>query len=240
MASTTKKLPFIDVFRKILKSTDGRDKFMKLMQYALKIILLTYFRRSDRHPSLRKQASVLSSSFSNTRKILRLGNCVEPYHKLKTECGKLSQLKNYDTNQMYLYIRVMFKTTVSLINTLSDDLFCLSKLGVLSPSIGQRTGRLSLRLWMINIVLDSQDSIEEVCRLLSSLKSNTIELGKEKSTEQLFWACLNVLKLLCDGLFCGYDILECKFSPLFQASVSFISGVISTYKLWFRTATVRM
>ncbi|KAK9768140.1 hypothetical protein K7432_001490 [Basidiobolus ranarum] len=231
----TKKPSFIDVFRKILNITDGRDKLMKLIQYVLKIVMITYFRQPGRHPALRKRLSALSSSFSNTRKILRLGNCVEPYNKLNTEYGKLNQLKGYSSVQLYLYIRVVFKTAVSLVNTLSDDLFCLSKLGVLSPEVGRRTGRLSLRLWMINIVLDSQDSIQESFKLLNTLKMDTGKRDEVKTLDQLFWSCLNVVKLLCDGIFCSYDIFECKFSPLFHASVSLISGVLSTYKLWFRT-----
>src|SRR5947209_6651430 len=74
----------LEVLRKLLVYSDGRDKFLKILQYFSKIILWLHINESKtKRPILYSRLTALTSQFSNTRKIIRLTHFLEPYSEFK-------------------------------------------------------------------------------------------------------------------------------------------------------------
>ncbi|KAI9209889.1 peroxisomal biogenesis factor 11-domain-containing protein [Polychytrium aggregatum] len=246
------------VLRKILLKSDGRDKVFKIAQYITKLLLWSQWLPASRVKRLEKAVS----SLSICRKIIRLGLVLDPLTQLHENgivFGSLTFRPRPNSltpiQQVYCWLAVM--------NDISDDLICLSKIGVLSDSWAGRMTPVSDRLWFSTIWIDlwfalwdyrscvkhhwalkqpsvPRKAISGSTPLPTRPTAQPVEKDLKQSRERLFMAKLQILKLLADGLFCGLDV----FYPskpsggsmeLTQLCAALVSGAAGTYKLWTKS-----
>lgn len=180
-AAYTTTRPFVtrclNIIQKLLKELDGRDKIMKVLQYFIKILL---------HYNLvhAKHWSTITSNFSMTRKLLRLGTAIGPI-------GRFSLAKNSLSETVVL--------SNAIVNNISDDVFCLYKLGVFGSYLGERSERLSAYCWFAGIFIDLRENMKS----LLNLQKNASKLSLQERKEKIFVTEISIIKLLMDGIFCG-------------------------------------
>ncbi|GAA5807855.1 hypothetical protein MFLAVUS_001234 [Mucor flavus] len=211
-AAHTTTRPFVtrclNIIQKLLKELDGRDKIMKVLQYFIKILL---------HYNLvhAKHWSTITSNFSMTRKLLRLGTAIGPI-------GRFSLAKNSLSETVIL--------SNAIVNNISDDVFCLYKLGVFGSYLGERSERLSAYCWFAGIFVDLRENMKS----LLNLQKNASKLSLQERKEKIFVTEISIIKLLMDGIFCACDIWKPTHSPSTQAWSGFLSGFLAAYKLWIK------
>ncbi|KAG2200081.1 hypothetical protein INT47_007726 [Mucor saturninus] len=200
---------WLNVIQRLLKELDGRDKLMKIIQYFIKILL---------HYNLvkAKHWSTITSHFSMTRKLLRLGSGLGPirqFSPLKSSLSETLILSN------------------AIVNHISDDVFCLYKLGALGAYLGDRSERLSAYCWFAGILVDIRDNVNTMLALQHSKKS---DLPVQERQQKIFVTEISIIKLLMDGIFCACDIWQPSHSASTQAWSGFMSGLLAGYKLWIK------
>ncbi|KAI8087662.1 peroxisomal biogenesis factor 11-domain-containing protein [Gilbertella persicaria] len=210
----TSKTPWttrwLNVLQRLLKELDGRDKMMKVIQYFIKILLHYKVVKA-------KHWSTLTSHFSMTRKILRLGTALGPLREI--------QLKHDSVwNTLIL--------SNEIVNAVSDDVFCLYKLGFFGSKVGDRSEILSAYCWFLGIMVDIRSAAQSYIKLTNAVKKHD---GDEKSLlehqKKIFVMEVSIVKLLMDGVFCACDILQPSYSSSVQAWSGFFSGALAGYKL---------
>ncbi|CDH51976.1 hypothetical protein RO3G_06403 [Lichtheimia corymbifera JMRC:FSU:9682] len=199
---------FFLLVQKYLKELDGRDKSIKIIQYAFKILL---------HHGLvnPKKWSSMVSSFSMTRKILRLGLAIGPTRKLLLEPTPS------------LWNSCVLVNEIG--NTVADDIYCLYKLGVVNSNLGKRAEIISMYCWFLGIMHDLHENYQS----LQQLKAN----NKPDQQEKIIMTQISLSKLMMDGIFCACDIWSPSFANGVQAWSGFFSGALSGYKLWRKCAS---
>lgn len=168
------------VVQRLLKELDGRDKIMKIIQYFIKILL---------HYKLvnAKHFSTITSHFSMTRKLLRLGTAIGPIREL-------APLKNSIPSTLI--------TLNALVNNVSDDVFCLYKLGVFGSKLGAISERISAYCWFAGILIDLREGAENMSKLQAKAAIDRDEKNAELK-QKIYVAEISIIKLLMDAVFCG-------------------------------------
>ncbi|KAG0170614.1 hypothetical protein DFQ28_002056 [Apophysomyces sp. BC1034] len=198
-----RKVSIIATFHKMIQDLDGRDKSLKFIQYLFKILL---------HHRLvnPKLWSPLTSQFSMTRKLLRLGHVIGPIRELAA--GPSSVIES-----------LILLNAIG--NDLADDIYCIFKLGLVGPRLGKRAELVAYYCWFVGILVDLQSNFKTLRRL-----------EKEQDEEKAFMTKVSIVKLLMDGIFCSCDIWQPSFANGVQAWAGFFSGSLSGYKLWQKCA----
>lgn len=199
----------------LLSLSDGRDKTFKLLQYSLKLALI--LRLIRRRSPLEQHVKAAVSSFSTTRKMLRLGHWLEPWHALSLLLSSPST-KPLSLDQAL----AMLNLVLGLLNDLVDDCYCLARIKALPESWGHRVEPWSNRLWLATIVLD--------------LRENNLSLiacdDEKQHQANRFWLHVTRMKLIMDLLFCSYDVFYLNWHDGWQTGTGLLSGMMSAYKLW--------
>lgn len=170
---------WLNVLQKLLKDLDGRDKIMKTIQYFIKILL--HYKLANA-----KYLSTITSHFSMTRKLLRLGSGLGPMREIAPLKSSL-----YET----------FVLTNAIVNHISDDIFCLHKLGVFGSYLGDRTERISAYCWFTGILIDLRENANSLVKL--QRQEITSEEQLEAQQKKIHVTEVSIIKLLMDGIFCG-------------------------------------
>ncbi|GAN05088.1 hypothetical protein MAM1_0081d04557 [Mucor ambiguus] len=173
--SYTRPSTFV-VMQRILKDLDGRDKSMKIIQYIIKILL---YHHSNIHQSAHlKQLASLATQFSITRQVLCLGNASQDVKQLFSTKRGLSK-------QLLL--------TNSIANAVSDDIYCLHRIGVLPQKAwGHYSEIISVHCWFLSIIVGLNRNFKSMCRaeVYGTLR-------------ELRLAQITMCKSVADLLFCG-------------------------------------
>ncbi|CAO3633759.1 unnamed protein product [Mucor fragilis] len=199
------------IIQRLLKELDGRDKAMKIIQYFIKILLHYKLVKA-------KHFSTITSHFSMTRKLLRLGTAIGPMREL-------SPLKNSIPSTLI--------TLNALVNNISDDVFCLYKLGVFGSKLGAISERISAYCWFAGILIDLREGAVNMSKLQAKA---AIDKDKEAAElkQKIYVAEISIIKLLMDAVFCACDIWPPRQAAAIQAWSGFISGTLAGYKLWIK------
>ena len=193
----------VKIFHDALLRTEGRDKVVKLLQYTSRLILLL-----SSAPSKRLRPFI--SQMSMTRKVLKLGHGIFPYCEITRE--QLTAL-------------ALFRAIVEFVNDFWDDVYCLSRVGVLqSARLKMVSEEWANRFWMTGIIMDLYVLMKKRKVLAAKLglpeARNSLspdvqvfgpdehEKGQEKLKTDLYWIDVSILKLLADFGFC------CNYCPL--------------------------
>ncbi|KAI7865591.1 peroxisomal biogenesis factor 11-domain-containing protein [Spinellus fusiger] len=204
------KKPTGAIVQSLLQDLDGRDKTIKIIQYFLKVLVHYHY-----FPS--KQWSPITSQFSLTRKILRLGHAVEPIRDLSSSFS-------------------LFKTAYTInaiLQDIADDIFCLYKLGLIHAKVGKRAEVVAYYCWFAAILVDVRKSIGS----LHGLQSQKVKDKHQREHQQkVLIAKVSLSKLLLDGVFCACDIWQPSSANTIQIWAGLCSGSLSGYKLWHKFA----
>jgi hypothetical protein len=210
--------------QRITEKTDGRDKFLKVIQYVSRVWILQQTGKTD----VMKRLEHLISAFSTTRKVIRLGHAVEPF---STWHGLVQTL---DKPGKYHALGIL-SAALGVVNDCSDDIICLSKLQVIDKHHRVRWEPISARLWFTCISIDLYTTYMEYKELENQLKDD-IAMGRrvEAKQEKHYWLQVTLIKLLADALFCSVDLNSKAYiePDQVQAWSGMISGILSFYKLW--------
>jgi Peroxisomal biogenesis factor 11 (PEX11) len=183
----------VKILHDALLLTEGRDKVVKLLQYSSRLILLL-----STTPSKRLRPFI--SQMSMTRKVIKLGHGIFPYMEL-TKGGL----------RTFMVVRAL----VEFLNDFWDDVYCLSRIGLLrSPKVQRWSENWANRSWLTGIIMDIYVLMQK--RKATALK---LEGSKEKHLEialegervngrkilavESYWIDVSIAKLLADFGFCG-------------------------------------
>jgi hypothetical protein len=205
----------LKILIKILLQTDGRDKIFKSIQYFSKLLLV--YRKNT-------PAEKLASHFSLTRKILRLGHCVEPLHDLvaclDNDSGKI-------TLNMDLFVALL-----GIANDISDDIYALHKMGIITDKkLASKAETFSARAWYLGILIDLHSALKSERKLAKQLSESP---ENEKAEKAYKMQLVSTAKLLCDFGFCTYDVFHLQSLPHLQTLFGFGAALLSTYKLYVK------
>ncbi|WVQ69737.1 uncharacterized protein L199_007957 [Kwoniella botswanensis] len=212
----------VKVLARIMDTSKGRDKVLKCIQYSLRtyLYLLSLISRirplSPWFKSNSKRMKIAISGLSMTRKCLLLLNPLHP----------LSDLLSHEP----MSPRTLVGHLIDLFSALSDDIYCLAKLGL----VGKRTGKIAdvwaNRFWLLTTIMGLYKlhikTIPKIANSSASLDKRRNELKETNWTNR---------KLLADLAFVSYDVFELNFPLLEEPMKCFtglLSGLISTFKLY--------
>ncbi|KAG0742329.1 hypothetical protein G6F57_012147 [Rhizopus arrhizus] len=205
--------------QKLLKLLDGRDKMMKTIQYFIKILMHYKWAQA-------KHWSTITSQFSITRKVLRLGNAIGPVREI-------SPWKDSPKTTFFLLNEI--------VNDISDDVFCFYKLGLVNKKIGTRAEIISAYCWFIGILNDVKENVtllrkqqRELCKKDEAIVTDVSQGEIQQKLQKIFITEISIVKLFMDGIFCACDIWNPSYSSSAQAWSGFFSGLLAAYKLWLK------
>ena len=212
------------VLRKILLLTDGRDKLMKVIQYGAKILLWKVFTNESRS---KQRLNSLSTQFSITRKLLRLGHCLEPF----AESLQIAKERNFGTIDQKL---APLNVALSFANDIVDDLICLAKIGVIDKSWGSKLTPSSDRLWYSTIFIDIHSNLTGTLELIKKRDGERSAELKSQISHKVDMQYVSLVKLIADFVFCSVDVFELDVSPGVQHLSGFLAAVLGTFKLYIK------
>lgn len=145
-----------------------------VIQYACKLLLLYPLARPSvqlRWPSLKDRLSRLAAALSIARKLIRLGHGLEPYTELHPSLVSISKL-SLDRLSMTPTQTVFecVNNVLSLLNDVSDDVVCLSKVGLLDAARGKTFEPISNWLWLSCIALDIYAGVQALFGTVAKLQ----------------------------------------------------------------------
>jgi hypothetical protein len=172
---------------RILKSIDGRDKSMKIIQYIIKILLYHNVVSS-------KRWTCLATQFSITRQILCLGNASSDIHELFSPTT---------TRKSTAFKKILLINSIS--NAISDDIYCLYRIGILPKRWGDYSEVISAHCWFLSIMQSLRTNYIKMCQLEAE---NILGCGKDiDDQENLRLAQVAVYKSMADFAFCGIIVI---------------------------------
>ena len=184
----------VKILSKAILLTEGRDKVVKLLQYTSRLLLLL-------PSSPTKRLRPFISQMSMTRKVIKLGHGIFPYVEL-TKGG--------------LQTFALVHALVEMLNDFWDDVYCLSRIGLLrSPKVQRWSETWANRAWMTGIIMDLYVLMERRSAMRVKLETTRskkyLDVGsggdehvvQEKLSVEAYWIDVSIAKLLADLGFCG-------------------------------------
>ncbi|WVF71851.1 hypothetical protein IAT40_006661 [Kwoniella sp. CBS 6097] len=218
------------VLAKVMDSSKGRDKILKCLQYSLKtyLYLLTIIAGirplSPWFRSNAKRIKIAISSLSLTRKCLLLLNPLHP----------LTDLLSPEP----MSPRTLVSHLIDLFSALSDDIYCLSKLGLVGKRTGVVADRWANRFWLLTTIMGLYKlHLKTIPKIQNSpAPSSTSSIAAMESLRaKMSEARWTNRKLLADLVFVSYDVFELHWPVLEEPMKCFtglLSGLISASKLY--------
>ncbi|TDL29273.1 hypothetical protein BD410DRAFT_892604 [Rickenella mellea] len=159
-----------EVWREILKTSTGRDKAFKLIQYSLRVYLLFHaaatksslLRKPVHLPWEREVVRRLESTISGlslTRKCLILFNWLTPLtailaaEKNTFSMTSLSKAKEPPKPLAHTFLHAPPPVLLDLFNGLSDDIYTFSRLGLIGKRTGERAAKISDWCWFVATII---------------------------------------------------------------------------------------
>ncbi|WVN86549.1 uncharacterized protein L203_101716 [Cryptococcus depauperatus CBS 7841] len=230
----------LQALARMMDSSKGRDKVLKCIQYALKtyLYLLSVLARTRPLSSWlkanSKRMAIAVSGLSLTRKCLLLLNPLHPLTDL---------LSPKPTSARTLLLHL-----VDLLGAIADDVFCLSKLGLVNKRAGSVASRWADRFWFLTTLIGlyklhihTIPSIKSALSLLSSSQTERnhrdteMTIEEDKMRKNLREAGWSNKKLLADLAFVSYDVFNLNYPSIgqpLQCLTGLLSAYISTTKLY--------
>lgn len=209
-----------DKFLQFLTIADNKDKLLKVLQYIVKLIIVT--RGKNLIKPVNSTAADLkhfASTLSLSRKLGRLGNWIPGLQDLY----ELSSAGSINSD----HVLKVIGTSASLGNDLLDDWICLQKGRLLLKQPYLDTLDLwSTRLWFVSVSIDLNFTIKK----LSKLKNEEIQDYHKKRMDLL----LTASKQICDWTFCLWELANLsKYNehvPVFAGLSAALIGAIRGWR----------
>jgi len=244
------------------------------MQYSLRLYLLfhTTIRavtplraqaRSKWETGLVQRSESAIAGFSLTRKCLIMFNWLTPLTEILAQHSSDPSFAEHSSSPkkakkkplLHTFLHTSPPVLLELINGVSDDIYTLSRLGVLSKRTGERAGHFADWCWfagtLVNLVentvergviLNLQHQVESRLYTESmtgaTTKSNPVA-SKVDSKElarlqrQDYWIQITRYKLLMDLIFVSYNVFHLKRAKSqIQTFTGLAAAALSTAKLY--------
>lgn len=210
---------YLIILQKILVTTDGKDKLLKIAQYFSKAYLLA---------KEYKTLNTFVAQISLARKVIRLGHGV----------GGLVDLVDYFTSKSSSSLDFL-NITIGIANDFVDDFICMGKIGVVqNKPLMKQMSVLSDRLWYATIYIDMHDNYNNIIKAelkLIEAQSTKSQDGKLVESKMKLWMLkVSRAKLIVDWIFCTYDVFSFEDRGIpghVQVISGLIASVLGTYKI---------
>ncbi|GFZ45950.1 hypothetical protein JCM24511_03683 [Saitozyma sp. JCM 24511] len=224
----------VKVLADVLDTSKGRDKVLKCAQYSIRTYLYLLSLLAAVRPlspwftANAKRMRIAQSGLSLTRKCLLLLNPLHPLsHLLSSEPTSAPK---------------MLRHLIDLASALSDDVFCLSRLGLVSRRTGKWADKWANRLWLLTTLMALYTlHVRTIPSLRRRLPSDAATGGtivhpsrpERESRKALSDAEWTNRKLLADLVFVSYDVFHLtRFEEPVKCIAGLVAGLISTNKLY--------
>lgn len=188
-----------EIWREMLKTSNGRDKAFKLMQYSLRVYLLFHYsllrrssrKRTDWGAGLVKRLESTVSGLSLTRKCLILFNWLSPLTSIMAEHSaapiyppdKPSNTKEPSPRPLlHTFLHAPPPVLLELVNAFADDIATFSKLGLLGKRTGDRAGRIADCCWFASTLVNLVENGVERSIILNSQREVESRLFADSMT----------------------------------------------------------
>ncbi|KIL00364.1 hypothetical protein PAXRUDRAFT_821736 [Paxillus rubicundulus Ve08.2h10] len=282
-----KKVGRHEVWRDMLLTSNGRDKAFKLIQYTIRVYLLFHtnvvFRNGGAawQQALVRRLESARGGLSFTRKMLVLFNWLTPLstvmtqktvpyssnnssltpHSLADTLAKRPPVSYTGPILSHPFLQALLAAPppvlLDLVNGLSDDIYTLSRLGLIGPKTGSRAARFADWCWFFGTLVglvengvqmgfvDGLQRQVENRAYKESLEGATSK-SRPKATKldekelarlrrQSYWLHASRAKLIMDLIFVSYEVLRLKrWKNTVQSLTGFAAAVLSSAKLYDR------
>ncbi|KAI0069023.1 hypothetical protein BV25DRAFT_1874468 [Artomyces pyxidatus] len=159
-----------DIWREMVKTSNGRDKALKLLQYSMKLYLLFHYTLARRMPlkagvgwetGLLKRIESTVGGLSLSRKCLILFNWLAPLTAILNERNATPAYAS-DSNPslpptpkplLHTFLHASPPVLLELVQAVADDITTFSKLGLLGKRTGERSGRFADWCWFASTLV---------------------------------------------------------------------------------------
>ncbi|KAF8741440.1 Peroxisomal biogenesis factor 11 (PEX11), partial [Rhizoctonia solani] len=260
-----------EVWRDMIGSANGRDKaFQKLIQYSLKLYLLfharTFARLKRGSGQLEPRLRSTVAGFSLVRKCLILFNWLGPLLQIInpasvpfSESDPLASRSSGKSRPLlHRFLHASPPVLLELFNSLADDVYTFSRLGLVGKKVGGRAEKAANWLWLLstlaglvevgadrslvkNMIAEHESRVyKDQMELnpkhvhdstLAALEQDEDDLETLKSRYK--WLQVSRMKLLCDLVFVSYDVFHFqKVREPAMALSGLASAILSSSKIY--------
>ncbi|CAE6390055.1 unnamed protein product [Rhizoctonia solani] len=259
-----------EVWRDMIGSANGRDKAFKLIQYSLKLYLLfharTFARLKRGSGQLEPRLRSTVAGFSLVRKCLILFNWLGPLLQIINPAfvpfSESDPLASHSSSKsrplLHRFLHASPPVLLELFNSLADDIYTFSRLGLVGKKIGGRAEKAANWLWLLstlaglvevgadrslvkNMIAEHESRVyKDQMELnpkhvhdstLAILEQDEDDLETLKNRYK--WLQVSRMKLLCDLVFVSYDVFHFqKVREPAMALSGLASAVLSSSKIY--------
>jgi hypothetical protein len=179
-----------DVWREFLKTSAGRDKALKLIQYSMNVYLFFHRTVSRRMPvqatqkrafetELLHRLESTASGLSMARKCLIMFNWLTPMTSILAEHSaspaygaegkKATQLPQKPL--LHTFLHASPPILLDLVQSFADDIYTWSKLGLVGRQTGERAGRFADCCWLASTLVELVENHVEHSMIISSQRA---------------------------------------------------------------------
>lgn len=217
---------------RILSTSKGRYKILKLAQYIAKLILvLSNHKRLYLSALYRNKLRILIRQCSLQRRILQLGNLYSPL--------KVIFLAPTPHQKDPLSWTTLVSAVTGLVEDFSEDAFTLSQLGWL-PTRFQQLGVYADRAWLVSVFIelkiwgDAKRAMikrKRIDRLLDQRPKSERVTGRSQALrEEEWWLDLDGVRTMCDAGQAWCDVFDVEAFYGFDVGCALTSAVLGMYK----------
>ncbi|CAE6445139.1 unnamed protein product [Rhizoctonia solani] len=259
-----------EVWRDIIGSANGRDKAFKLIQYSLKLYLLfharTFARLKRGSGQLEPRLRSTVAGFSLVRKCLILFNWLGPLLQILhpgsvpfSESDPLASRTSAKSRPLlHKFLHASPPVLLELFNSLADDIYTFSRLGLVGKKVGSRAEKIANWLWLLstlaglvevgadrglvkNMIAEHESRVykDQMGVNLKHVHDSTLaaleqdEDDLETLKSRYKWLQVSRMKLLCDLVFVSYDVFHFqKVREPVMAMSGLASAVLSSSKIY--------
>jgi hypothetical protein len=238
-------------FTKLLSSSLGRDKVVKVLQYSIRVMNYFLAQKAKGRPKLEGWSSAFtkcSSALSSARTVNRLGNWVQDSTDIVDSM--------LDFQQSWTDYGISAVTNaLGFVSDICEDINWLGDMKLIPERIGDSAGWLSDASWAGGLVFDIYFALCDFGVLIWSLARGTVDWAS--SRDKLFWKVADLIKMFSDMVVAATLTFELKtnkgmcskweccselFKNLtwlfagFYSLCGLLSGIVAAIKLWKKTA----
>ncbi|CCG82975.1 protein of unknown function [Taphrina deformans PYCC 5710] len=215
---------------KILVTSSGRYKVLKLIQYISRFILLLATHRRIRVTAHdRSRLQTLISQCSLQRRILQLGNLYKPIKALLHHPERAPVSKDW---------RGIASSLSGLVEDVSEDAFTLAQLGWL-PRRFAGWAIYADRAWLLGLLLelhgwraDKMDVTrrKRLDRVMDQRPKSEQVRRRQELREEEWWLDLDGVRAMCDAGQAWCDVFEVQVFDGFVVGCALTSSVLGLYR----------
>jgi len=232
----------VKILLDLLSLSDGRDKSLKIVQYALNIIIWRLSFTQIKGNEFEKSCQTLQKTLSDSRKVFRLGNWISVWKEVK-------QGPNWG-NSFFLRIILYISKVCALITSSSDDTsWFLKATGSKNPyrekisQWGDIAWTITICCELVNLALEQYKNYIKVQKVRTlqynqdgvakiSVDPTTSETQLQSIYRERWLIFINQVKLLCDLPVASSHGFSLDTNPGIIAISGFISSSCGLYKVY--------